>query len=149
RDGRQGGRSRFAHALRRARTCYDHLAGRLGVALLSRLIEDEAVVGGDGRHHPERAREDRLSARGHDVQYRLTSSGRRRLLELGVPLPRESGGDTPLRYCVDWTEQAHHLSGNVGRALTNWMLDRAWLERLPRTRALLITDAGERELRDR
>jgi hypothetical protein len=49
---------------------------------------------------------------------------------------------------VDWTEQAHHLSGSVGRALTRWMLDRAWLERLPRTRALLITDAGERELRD-
>src|SRR4051794_7618540 len=104
-----------AHALRTARTCYDHVAGRLGVALFGALIEAGAVSGGDGRHPPPAPA--RLSAAGHDVDYRLTPSGGERLARLGVavePVPPEG---LPLRYCVDWTEQAHHLSGPVGRAL--------------------------------
>lgn len=137
-----------AHALRRARTCYDHLAGRLGVALFGALIEQRLVTGGDGRHHPERAREDRLSRPGRDIQYALTPAGDARLRNLGVALPEDDPSAIPLRYCVDWTEQAHHLSGAVGRALTTWMLDQGWLQRLPRSRALRITDAGSRGLSD-
>ncbi|MGB9183378.1 MAG: helix-turn-helix transcriptional regulator [Solirubrobacteraceae bacterium] len=136
-----------AHALRQARTCYDHLAGRLGVALFAALIDQQLVIGGDGRHHPEQARQDRLSSRGRDISYRLTAGGHQRLLNLGVPLPASAGGELPLRYCIDWTEQAHHLSGAVGRALTTWMLNNAWLERLPRTRALRLTGVGAHELR--
>ncbi len=138
-----------AHALRRARTCYDHLAGRLGVAVLGALIEQRLVTGGDGRHHPERASRDRLSGPGRDVHYELTPAGGARLSTLGVSLPadaRDGRNGIPLRYCVDWTEQAHHLSGAVGRALANWMLEQGWLERLPRSRALRITDAGTRGL---
>lgn len=139
-----------AHALRRARTCYDHLAGRLGVAVFTALIDQRLVAGGDGRHHPERAHDDRLSGPGQDIDYRLTDAGARRLLDLGVALPTAPAGDgIPLRYCIDWTEQRHHVSGAVGRALTRWMLEQAWLERLPRTRALRITDAGARGLRQR
>ncbi len=137
-----------AHALRRARTCYDHVAGRLGVAVFRALIDHRLVTGGDGRHHPERASQDRLSARGRDVHYELTPSGGARLRGLGVALPADGPGSIPLRYCVDWTEQAHHLSGTVGRALTSWMLEQSWLERLPRGRALRITDAGTRGLSD-
>jgi DNA-binding transcriptional ArsR family regulator len=135
-----------AHALRRARTCYDHIAGRLGVAVFGALIDQRLLTGGDGRHHPERAYEDRLSHRGRDLHYELTPSGGLRLRELGVPLPADGPGGIPVRYCVDWTEQAHHLSGAVGRALTGWMLEQGWLERLPRSRALRITDAGARGL---
>lgn len=140
-----------AHAVRRARTCYDHIAGRLGVGLFRALLDQRLVVGGDGRHHPDQAREDRLSAPGHDVQYRLTPEGRARLLGLGVAVPQDGdpSADLPLRYCVDWTEQAHHLSGAVGRALASWLLEQGWVERLPRSRALRITDAGERGLRER
>ncbi len=137
-----------AHALRRARTCYDHVAGRLGVALFGALIEQRLVSGGDGRHHPERARTDGLSRPGRDLHYELTPSGGARLRGLGVPLPAGEPAAIPLRYCVDWTEQAHHLSGTVGRSLTGWMLEQGWLERLPRSRALRITDAGSRGLRD-
>jgi DNA-binding transcriptional ArsR family regulator len=138
-----------AHALRRARTCYDHLAGRLGVAVFAAMIEQQLVTGGDGRHHPDRAHEDRLSSPGRDNEYILTASGCRRLLDLGVPLPAtaSAGDGVPLRYCIDWTEQAHHVSGAVGRSLATWMLDQAWIERLPRTRALLITEAGADGLR--
>ena len=137
-----------AHAMRRARTCYDHVAGRLGVGIFQALIDEQLLVGGDGRHHPDAADHDRLSARGRDLDYRLTPRGRARFGELGIQLPDDARSEMPVRYCVDWTEQAHHLSGVAGRALANWMLDRAWVERIPRTRALRITDAGERGLRE-
>src|SRR3954449_7471706 len=61
-----------AHALRQGRTCYDHLAGRLGTALMGALIERGLLTGGDGCFDPESAREDRLSAGGRDVRYELT-----------------------------------------------------------------------------
>ena len=69
---RQGSHAR---ALREARTCYNHLAGRLGVGLLDGLLSGGLLSGGDGRHHPERAVADRLSAPGRDLSYRLTPRG--------------------------------------------------------------------------
>ena len=137
-----------AHALRSARTCYDHLAGRLGVALFGSLVDQGLVTGGDGRHEPERARRDRLSAPGRDLHDRLTPVGQRRLADLGVvlPAPDSATGQVALRYCVDWTEQGHHLSGVVGRALTSRLLELRWLRRLPRSRAVQLTDEGERGL---
>jgi DNA-binding transcriptional ArsR family regulator len=136
-----------AHAIRRARSCYDRLAGRLGVQLLGALIDQALVTGGDGAHVHARAREDRLSGPGRDVHYRLTAAGQRRLSDLGVELPApDAAGEVALRYCVDWTEQAHHLSGAVGRALTQRLLTLGWLDRVPRTRALRVSDDGERGL---
>jgi hypothetical protein len=136
-----------AHVLRRARTCYDHLAGRLGVALFGALIDEALVTGGNGRHEHVRAREDRLSGPGRDLHYRLTAAGRQRLSQLGVDLPApDPGGDVALRYCVDWTEQAHHLSGAVGRALTGRLFELGWLERIARTRGVRLTADGERGL---
>jgi DNA-binding transcriptional ArsR family regulator len=131
-----------AAALRAARTCYDHLAGRLGVEIFGRMIARGDVVGGDGRHYLDQAVHDRFSAEGHDLAYRLTDSGEARLAEFGVRLPIATDGAVPLRYCVDWTEQQHHLSGAVGRALTARLLDLAWLRRAPRGRAVHLTDAG-------
>lgn len=131
-----------AAALRAGRTCYDHLAGRLGVEIFGRLITLGDVVGGDGRHRRDRAVHDRFSAEGHDIAYRLTDSGRTRLAELGVRLPAASDDFLPLRYCVDWTEQQHHLSGVVGRALAGRLLDLGWLRRAARGRAVHLTDAG-------
>jgi hypothetical protein len=52
-----------------------------------------------------------------------------------------------LRYCVDWSEQAHHLSGQVGRALARRLLELGWLRRAERSRAVHVTDAGRRGLR--
>jgi DNA-binding transcriptional ArsR family regulator len=129
-----------AHALRAARTCYDHIAGRLGVDIFAALIAGGAVTGGDGRHHDGGA--DRLSAAGRDVDYRLTAAGAEQLARLGV----EAEPDTALRYCVDWTEQAHHLSGPVGRDLAARLVELRWLRRAERTRALHVTDAGRRGL---
>jgi hypothetical protein len=131
-----------AEALRSARTCYDHLAGRLGVSVFSALLAAGHVVGGDGTHDPLAADQDRLSARGHDLDYRLTPAGRETLTALGVELPR---GDA-LRYCVDWSEQRHHLSGAAGRALARRLLELRWIRRADTGRAVFVTDAGRREL---
>jgi len=123
-----------ADALRRARTCYDHLAGRLGVEIFSALRESESVVGGNGDEQ--------------DVAYRLTGAGRGRLDELGVQLPAaDADGTTAVRHCVDWTEQRHHLSGAVGRALARRLFDLRWIERLDQPRAVRVTPDGDRGLR--
>ena len=130
-----------AEALRSARTCYDHLAGRLGVAVFGALLDAGHVVGGDGTHDPLGA--DRLSAPGRELDYRLTPSGRERFAALGVELPR---GDA-LRYCVDWSEQRHHLSGALGRALARRLFELRWIRRADSGRAVFVTDLGRRELR--
>jgi DNA-binding transcriptional ArsR family regulator len=131
-----------AEALRSARTCYDHLAGRLGVAIFGALLDAGHVTGGDGTHDPLVAAEDRLSAPGRDIDYRLTAAGRDKLGALGVELPR---GDA-LRYCIDWSEQRHHLSGVAGRALAARLLDLRWIRRADSGRAVFVTDLGRREL---
>jgi DNA-binding transcriptional ArsR family regulator len=143
---REGTRAR---ALRLARTCYDHIAGRVGVAVFGTMLDQGLVVGGDGRFHPDSARLDRFSGPGQDVHYRLTTAGRRSLVDLGVTLPPAGHKAMPLQYCVDWTEQAHHLSGSVGRALQARLIELGWFTRLPRGRALRITPAGIRGLADR
>jgi DNA-binding transcriptional ArsR family regulator len=136
-----------AQAVRAARTCYDHLAGQLGVAIMSALIADGALTGGDGHHVRRRAREDRPSAPGRDLDYRLTDHGADRLTALGVDVDRALAGPrAPIRYCVDWSEQDHHLSGALGAALAARLFELNWVKRLPRTRAVLVTDDGRRGL---
>lgn len=138
-----------AAALRDARTCYNHLAGRLGVDLFAGLIACGDIVGGDGQHHADRTTYDRLSAPGRDVTYRLTVAGRRHLLDLGVELAQPTvDGPTEVRYCVDWTEQRHHLAGAVGTALANTLLTRGWITRAARGRAVHLTDTGRTALAD-
>jgi DNA-binding transcriptional ArsR family regulator len=135
-----------AQAVRAGRTCYDHLAGRLGVALMQALIRDGAITGGDGRHRVDGDGADRLSSAGRDVDYRLTGAGAQRLERLGIAVPAVGTEGSPLRYCVDWTEQAHHLSGPLGRAIARRLLELGWLRRAERGRAVHVTEAGRRGL---
>lgn len=133
-----------AHALRAARTCYDHIAGRLGVALMAVLLDRGQLEGGDGEHDPDTAERDRLSAPGADLDYTLTAAGRRFVAEFGVQLPRRR----PVRYCVDWTEQRHHVAGGLGRGLLDRVVELGWVQRVEATRALTITRAGRHGLAD-
>jgi DNA-binding transcriptional ArsR family regulator len=135
-----------AARLRSARTCYDHVAGRLGVAVMGNLLDREALVGGDGHYDPRRDSHDALSKPGHDLRYELTDIGRDFLIGIGVEMPT---GKRPLvRYCVDWTEQRHHLSGGLGRAMLDRFLSAGWVKRVPRGRALTVTDDGRTALAD-
>lgn len=132
-----------ARAIRVARSCYDHLAGHLGVAVMRSLLDLGALRGGDGLHRPDQAREDRLSAPGKDIRYELTETGDELLARLGVRKPR--GGRRLVAYCVDWTEQRHHLGGAVGAALLSRFEELEWLRRGSKgaPRALTVTEAGK------
>ncbi len=142
---RQGNR---AHALRQGRLCYDHLAGRLGVALMRALIDRGALAGGDGLHQPDSATTDRLSAAGHDIDYRLTDHGATLLGDLGIDLDALfARRRPPIRYCLDWTEQRHHLAGGLGAALADQLFALHWLRRAPQRRAVQLTDTGLTSLR--
>src|SRR4051812_40263271 len=128
-----------AKALRDARSCYDHLAGRLGVRLMASMIDAGLLEGGDGLHHREAAVHDTVSAYGRDVPYRLSPRGEEFLGSLGVLLPARRA---TVRYCVDWTEQRHHLSGGLGKGLRDRLLELGWVRPSPGSRAVLVTDAG-------
>lgn len=132
---REGTRAR---QLRDARTCYDHLAGRLGVSVMAAMLQAGHLTGGDGAFDPEQVTRDRLSAPGWDADYQLTDSGRAFLVDIGVRVPAAR----PVRYCVDWTEQRHHLAGGAGRGLLNCLVDLGWIRRLPASRAVTVTQAG-------
>jgi DNA-binding transcriptional ArsR family regulator len=142
---RQGTR---ANALRTARSCYDHLAGRLGTGLMAAMISGDLIEGGDGLFDPAAARRDRLSGRGHDIEYRLTELGTGTLAAFGADLSVPSGRRPFVGYCVDWSEQRHHLAGAVGAAVHDRLLDLRWIVRQPRGRAVWLTPAGAEGLRD-
>jgi DNA-binding transcriptional ArsR family regulator len=120
-------------ALRHARTCYDHLAGRLGVALADALV---------GQGHVEIAGDAGL----------LTDSGRALLdgLDLDIaPLLARRTGRVLCRPCLDWSERRPHLAGALGAALCAHSLARGWVRRRDGTRAVAVTPAGERAYRER
>jgi DNA-binding transcriptional ArsR family regulator len=132
-----------AHALREGRLCYDHVAGRLGVALMSALIQRDAITGGDGVHHPQSAHTDHLSAPGHDVDYTLTQRGAELIGALGVDVGALSASRRPLiRYCIDWTEQRHHLAGALGAAIAARLFELDWLRHRRIPRAVELTERG-------
>lgn len=132
-----------AQALRAARTCYDHLAGRVGVDLMGAMLEQRYLTGGEGCYDPTMARQDRPTGYGHDVSYAITSAGSQFLHGLGVPA---ATGRSGTRYCVDWSEQRHHLSGPLGRELLQRFVELGWLRRSEHSRALQVTEAGRKGL---
>jgi DNA-binding transcriptional ArsR family regulator len=134
---RQGTR---AKALRDARTCYDHLAGRLGVGLMSALIARGHLVGGDGSYGPA----DPRVGYGHDVDYVVTAGGDAFLADFGISVPPRR---RLVRYCVDWSEQRHHLAGALGRGLLDRVTELGWIRRSETSRAVRLTDAGRAGLR--
>jgi DNA-binding transcriptional ArsR family regulator len=139
-----------AHAVRTARTCYDHLAGILGTQLMASLLERELLTGGDGVFDRRRAGQDRLSAPGFDLDYRLTARGLEELTEFGIDFGALESRPRPLiRYCVDWSEQRHHLAGSLGAAVADRMFELRWVTRARRGRAVHVTDEGMAGLRDR
>lgn len=133
-----------AARLRRARTCYDHLAGRLGVGIMQGMLHHGHLVGGDGSFEGDIAIDDRPAAHGRDLDYRLTEDGEAFLAGIGVRIP---DARRPLiRYCVDWTETRHHLAGRLGRGIRDRFLEAGWVERGTTHRALKITRDGEAAL---
>ena len=116
--------------LHRARLCYDHLAGRLGVAVSDALLARGLLTHESGA-------------------YALPAKGRRFFTGLGVELESLEARRRPLlRSCLDWTERREHVGGALGAALATQMLERDWVRRERGSRALLVTTAGCRGLAD-
>jgi hypothetical protein len=110
----------------RARTCYDHFAGRLGVALADSCAEQGLVV---------------LAEDGGVV----TEEGRALFSRLGVDLNRRKDSRrTFCRPCLDWSERRWHIGGAVGAALTERCFELGWTERRKDSRAVTITGPGEK-----
>ena len=112
---------RGGEALRTARTCYDHLAGRLGVGLADSLCEHGHVA---------------LTADGGEV----TDSGHRFLRAFGAE--PETGRRVFCRPCLDWSERRPHIAGRLGAALACRCFELGWIARQRDTRAVAITEAG-------
>jgi DNA-binding transcriptional ArsR family regulator len=111
-------------AIRAARTCYDHLAGRLGVGLTEALVEREV-----------------LACR--DSAYELTAAGEATLVALGVDVARaRSHRRSFARACLDWSERRPHLAGALGAALAEALLAQGWLQPRPHDRGLVVTHDG-------
>jgi DNA-binding transcriptional ArsR family regulator len=137
-----------AQAVRFARTCYDHLAGKLGTELMAAMLERRWLEGGDGSFDPARAEHDRLSAPGWDVDYELTERGVSELADFGIHLDKLPTRRRLVRYCIDWSEQRHHLAGALGAAIADRTFELGWAKRAKNTRAVHITDEGRDGLRE-
>ncbi|MDL9980001.1 ArsR/SmtB family transcription factor [Microbacterium sp. ASV49] len=116
-------RTREAESLAEARFCYDHLAGRLGVALTAAMVERGWLT---------------------EPDLDLTDAGRVGVAARGillVPSKRRTA-----RPCVDWTERRPHLAGALGSAIGTRFLDAGWVRRIPGGRGLVVTPDGRRAL---
>ena len=123
-------------ALRQARTCYDHFAGRLGVGLTDALVEQGRIeLTGDAGI--------------------LTEAGVTFLGESGLDIaPMQArgmkrSGRVLCRPCLDWSERRPHLAGSLGAALCSHGMEQGWTRRIPGTRAVEITGKGWRVLREK
>ena len=122
-------------ALRKARTCYDHFAGQLGVALADALVEQGRIE---------------LT---NDAGI-LTDTGIAFFGDIGIDTGllqargTKRSGRILCRPCLDWSERRPHLAGALGAALCVHSMEQGWTRRLPGTRAVDVTPKGQRVLRD-
>ena len=125
------GHRQQAAPIQRARLCYDHLAGTLGVQITDALIAEGTLV------QEERA-------------FVLSDKGRAAFADLGIDVgPLGRRGSRLGRACLDWSERRYHLAGPLGVALTSRLLELSWIERTPTPRVLRLTNAGRRAIKAR
>ncbi|RFU61186.1 helix-turn-helix transcriptional regulator [Bacillus sp. V59.32b] len=123
--------SREDNAIRIARTCYDHIAGNLGVKITDSLIkknvikqsENEFVLSIEGEHFL------------NDFQIKIEDVIKKRR--------------SFCHKCLDWSERRHHLAGALGNALLERFLELQWISRSVNSRALIITPHGKKEIQDK
>lgn len=119
-----------AARLRAGRTCYDHLAGRLGIAITDALVAAETL---------------RVESGG----FTLTQAGARRLEGVGIDVSAARARRRAFTVaCLDWTERRRHLGGALGAALCSRLIDGRWVRRIGPDRAVELTPIGESSLRD-
>jgi len=110
------------------RSCYDHLAGRVGVMLTESMVTEGIIVLKGGK-------------------FEVTAGGHRWFEKLGIDVAAlQEQRRSFSRACLDWTERRHHLAGALGAALLSRMLESHWLRVTPHSRALTVTGKGQKAL---
>lgn len=117
-------------ALRQARTCYDHLAGKLGIQLTNSLLSAGVLSEVED-------------------QFTVTEKGEDFFKAFQVDLVRVKRKRRSFTHrCLDWSERRHHLAGALGHALLERLLELHWIQRVPSTRAIKITSEGKKGLQE-
>lgn len=117
--------SKISPDLCQARTCYDHLAGKLGVSFTHALIEREYLEL-------------------EEQNYNLTPKGVAWFDAWGIDVEPLKKNRRKFAYaCLDWSERRFHIAGSLGAVITELFFEKGWVKRLPHTRALQITRVGE------
>ncbi|MGE7371087.1 ArsR/SmtB family transcription factor [Neorhizobium sp. NPDC001467] len=113
-------------ALRKARICYDHLAGDFGVRMFDNLICEGAII-----------------AKGENLV--LSEIGAARVAALGIDVENLHSTRRPLcKSCLDWSERRSHLAGSLGKALLGHFIAHGWARRVADSRVIDFTPEGER-----
>lgn len=113
-----------AEQLHLARTCYDHLAGKLGVSLVQALLDMEVL-------------------QQEDTCYQVTQDGVAWLTQFGLDLEQLRRQRRKFAYpCLDWSERQYHLAGSLGSALIERLFLLGWIQKIPSGRAIRVTEAG-------
>jgi DNA-binding transcriptional ArsR family regulator len=109
-------------ALRKARICYDHLAGEMGVAVYD-VMRQQRWIGGD---------------------LTVTDAGWQSLSAIGLsPAALPNGNRPQCRACLDWSHRRHHLAGLLGKAILDQIFALGWAKRVPGSRVIVFTPTGE------
>ncbi|PJN54452.1 hypothetical protein PAEVO_11730 [Paenibacillus sp. GM2FR] len=117
-------------AIRQARTCYDHLAGSLGIQLTNSLLNAGVISDTEN-------------------QFTVTEKGEVFFKAFQIDLEQVKRKRRSFTHrCLDWSERRHHLAGALGHALLERLLELNWIQRLPRTRAITITPEGKKGLKE-
>jgi DNA-binding transcriptional ArsR family regulator len=110
------------------RTCYDHLAGKIGVALTDSLLEQKIILSKN------------------DI-FEISPEGKKWFFNFGINLEEaQKQKRTFLKPCLDWSERRNHLAGSIGALLLNKMINEDWIRKTKNSRAIIITGKGEKEL---
>jgi DNA-binding transcriptional ArsR family regulator len=116
------------HDIKYCRTCYDHLAGKVGVAVTDQLLKRKVIANSD-------------------LDFDVTNKGEKWLATLDISiadLKRQKRAFA--RKCLDWSERRYHISGSLGAALLDRMIEMKWLRKIPDTRRVLVTPTGHQKM---
>ncbi|OXG08854.1 ArsR family transcriptional regulator [Flavobacterium araucananum] len=109
------------------RTCYDHLAGKIGVALADSLLEQKIIIE-------------------KDSAFEISPEGEKWFSDFGINTAEaQKQKRIFLKPCLDWSERRNHIAGSIGTSLLNKMLEQDWIRKTKDSRAITITGKGEKE----
>lgn len=117
--------------IKHCRTCYDHLAGKIGVEITEKLLSENYL-------------------KLENKVYLITEKGEMFFKNFGIDLLElRKQRRTLAKPCLDWSERKYHISGSLATAILNKMLELDWIRKIANSRAIMITSKGEKELNEK